>query len=187
PTTTRGPHPRNPPAPSSATSNKGGSHRPGLTFPIRSRLSFSDFCLISRCSTAATCCSAQPPQIPNASQRGFTRPGEGTSTSSRSASSWRRRILRLSIRTSSPGRAPGTNIFLPAMAAMPLPSCVRGSIFAFSGSRLRVIQPCGGKFVEVGQVQSQERGTYKVQFTPQVGGVQLAAHELKAEVYKIRV
>ena len=64
----------------------------GVTCPMRSRFSSSTRCLAWICWASSRCCSAQPPQVPKCGQRGATRSGEASSTSTVRASSklrWR--------------------------------------------------------------------------------------------------
>ncbi len=114
----------------------GASTVPGLTWPMRVRLSISTCCLATICWPSSRCCSTQPAQTPKCGQRGCTRCGEAVSTSTVRASSKWRLLPVCSAITVSPGSAPATKVTLPpspSRRATPRPSWLRSRMSVWNG------------------------------------------------------
>src|SRR5262245_51911067 len=157
---------------------------------MRFSASATTCCLNGTCAACARCCNAQPPQRPKYSHSAFTREGEGSSTRLSSASCILRRRLRNAISTRSPGSASATKILRPSRSATPTPSCVRSTIVAVtSGPSSRM--PRGLPEVQV-LLQVRPVGLRELRFDDGdlvlvARRVELAAHELEAQVEQIRV
>src|SRR5262245_23301833 len=147
-------------------------------------------CLNGTCAACARCCNAQPPHRPKYSQSACTREGEGSSTRLSSASCSLRRRLRSAISTRSPGSASATKIFLPSRSATPTPSCVRSTIVAVTtGPSARMSRGLPERKV---LLQVRPVGLRELRFDDRdlvlvARRVELAPHELEAQIDEIRV
>src|SRR5262245_10790189 len=157
---------------------------------MRFNASATTCCLNGTCAACERCCSAQPPQRPKYSQAGVTREGEGSSTRFSSASCILRRRLRRTISTRSPGSASATKTLRPSRSATPTPSCVRSTIVAgTTGPSARM--PRGLPEVQI-LLQVRPVGLRELCFDDGdlilIGRrIELAAHELEAQIDQIRV
>src|SRR5262245_56379554 len=157
---------------------------------MRFKASATTCCLNGTCAACARCCIAHPPQRPKYSHSGVTREGEGSSTRFKSASCILRRRLRNAISTRSPGSASATKTLRPSRSATPSPSCVRSTIVAVTtgpSARMPRGLPEFEVLLQVRPVRLRELCLDDADLVLVGGRIELAAHELEAQVDEIRV
>src|SRR5262245_45007860 len=115
----------------------------------------------SSCAAYATCCQAQPPQLPKTAQTGSVRAAPGASSSRTSARAKRLRCSVRRTRTRSPGAVKGTNTTRPSRArATPSPLEARRSIVSSSSAMTVLLRP-GVMLARAAHVCRQRGGIMK--------------------------